>query len=180
YTLAVARFYNTDDARALALLRRYTELQPRDARGHYVAGVMLHLMMRGEEARAALARSFELSATADAAYFLGLIAYNSDATAEAEAWLKRAVALDPRHAPARTSLGMTYAKRKDFAAARAELERAVELDPQDLTAAYQLGMVYTRTGDSARARAMMETADRLRAEQRHRPREGLRLAEPPR
>ncbi|HYN85498.1 MAG TPA: tetratricopeptide repeat protein [Pyrinomonadaceae bacterium] len=180
YTLAVARFYNNDDERALALLRRYTELQPSDPRGHYVAGVMLDLMKRTEEARAALARSFELGETAEAAYLLGRIAYDSDDLARAEQWLRRAVALDPRHAPARASLGMTHAKRKEFAAARAELERAVELDPQDLTAAYQLALVYTRTGEAARAREMHAAADRLRAEQRHRPREGLRLAEPPR
>ncbi len=180
YILAVARFHNNDDGRALPLLQRYVELNPRDARGYYVAGVMLHLMMRADAARASLARSFELTPTADAAYFLGLIAYNADDTAQAEAWLKRAVVLDASHAPARTTLGMTYAKRKDFTSARAELERAVRLDPQDLTAAYQLGMVYTRLGEKERARELLSTADRLRAEQRHRPLEGLRLAAPPR
>jgi len=179
YALAVARFYNNEDAQALTLLRRYIELNPRDARGHYVLGVMLHLMMKGAEARAALAESFDLAPTADAAHYLGLIAYDEDDLAQAERWLKRAVELNPAHAPSRAVLGMTYAKRKDLVAARAELERAAALDPHDLTAAYQLGLLYTRLGERERAREMLAVADRLRAEQRQAGRPGLRLAEPP-
>ena len=179
YALAVARFHNNEDAQALALLRRYIELNPRDARGHYVLGVMLRLMLKRADAHAALAESFDLAPTADAAHHLGLIAYDEDDLAQAERWLKRAVELDPSHAPSRAVLGMTYAKRKDLAAARVELERAAALDPQDLTAAYQLGLLYTRLGERERARVMLATADRLRAEQRQGGRAGLTLAEPP-
>lgn len=179
YALAVARFYNNEDAQALALLRRYIGLNPRDPRGHYVLGVMLQLMMRRADARVALAESFDLTPTADAAHYLGLVAYDEADLAQAEHWLRRAVELEPSHAPARAALGMTYARRKDLAAARAELERAAALDPQDLTAAYQLGLLYTRLGERERARAMLAVADRLRAEQRQTGRAGLRLAEPP-
>jgi tetratricopeptide (TPR) repeat protein len=179
YALAVARFYNNEDAEALALLRRYIGLNPRDPRGHYVLGVMLQLMMRRADARAALAQSFELAPTADAAHYLGLVAYDEADLAQAEHWLRRAVELNPAHAPARAALGMTYVRRKDLAAARVELERAAALDPQDLTAAYQLGLLYTRLGERERAREMMALADRLRAEQRQAARAGLMLAEPP-
>ena len=179
YALAVARFYNNEDAQALTLLRRYIELNPRGARGHYVLGVMLQLMMRRADARAALAEGFDLAPTADAAHHLGLVAYDEDDLAQAERWLRRAVELNPAHAPSRAVLGMTYAKRKDLAAARAELERAAALDPHDLTAAYQLGLLYTRLGERERAREMLAVADRLRAEQRQAGRAGLRLAEPP-
>lgn len=179
YTLAVAHFYNNDDERAQALLNRYVELYPKDARGHYVLGVVLYSAMKFAPARASLERSFALNPTADAAYYLGMIADAENNLPLAEQWFRRATATDASHAPSHAQLGINLAKQKNYAAARTSLERAVELDPQDLTAAYQLGMVYMRLGEKGRAQTMFAAADRLRSEQRHAPRTSLRLADPP-
>ncbi|MCA1573413.1 MAG: tetratricopeptide repeat protein, partial [Acidobacteria bacterium] len=179
YTLAVARFYHNEDAEALRLLDRYITSKPNDARGHFVRGVVLYFTKGYMPARVSFERSLVLSPSADAAYYLAQIADNEGQAAKAVEWFKRALELEPNHAESRAGLGVAYLKLKDYEGARAELERAIELDPQSLVAAYQLGLLYLRLGDKERAASMTRTADRLRSEQKHPDRVGLRLAQAP-
>ena len=179
YTLAVARFYQNDDAEAVRLLERYIALRPQDARGQYLRGLVFFFTKQYAQARASLAQSFALSPSADAASFLGQIAADEGQTPESLEWFRRAVELQASHAAARAGLGLAYFKQKKYEEARAELERAHALDPQNLTAAYQLGLLYLRLGDKERAASMTRIADRLRAEQKHGGRVGLRLVDAP-
>ncbi len=61
-----------------------------------------------------------------------------------EGELKRAIALDPKLAPAYSVLGRFYARQSRWTEARAELEHGIELEPEMTDALYQLGLVYAR------------------------------------
>lgn len=179
YTLAVARFYNNEDVEALRLLDRYIASKPNDARGHFVRGVVLYFTKQYAPAREALEQSVALSPSADGGFYLAQIADNNGQTDKAVEWFKRALELEPSHGVSRAGLGVAYLKLKNYEGARAELERAIELDPESLLAAYQLSLLYLRLGDKERAASMTRIADRLRTEQKHQDKVGLRLAETP-
>ena len=65
--------------------------------------------------------------------------------------LRRAVALDPKHAPARSALGVVLLVRGDLAGAAVELEAALRGDPDDLRARYGLGVLLFQEGLYAKA-----------------------------
>ena len=60
---------------------------------------------------------------------LGIAYARSNDLEHAEASLKRALELNPRHPIAHNELGMVYRRKGDFAAARASYEKALELFP---------------------------------------------------
>jgi tetratricopeptide (TPR) repeat protein len=73
---------------------------------------------------------------AETQYFLGDVLCRIQSRDEGEDYLKRAVALDPKLAPAYASLGISSLRRKQFAEARRQLEQAVAANSQNHLAHY--------------------------------------------
>lgn len=128
---------------ALALARLLRDLHETRA----LAGLAAALAGRADEAGVE-----DMVALAD---LLG----DEDLHAEARAWLDRAVARDPAHAPARYVRGSNRLFLGDMAGARDDLERAIATAPHFAHAHRRLSQL--RAQDPAGARARIE---RLRAE----------------
>ena len=73
---------------------------------------------------------------AETQYYLGDMLCRIQRRDEGEEYLKRAVALDPKLAPARASLGISSLRRNQFAEARQHLEQAVAANSQNHLAHY--------------------------------------------
>ena len=85
---------------------------------------------------------------AEASARLGDLLLHTDRDAEAEAYLLRALSLDPRLAPARVSLAALRLRQGRLAEAREQLRVAVEADPQNYLAHYYLADTLNREGAS--------------------------------
>jgi superkiller protein 3 len=83
---------------------------------------------------------------------------------EAQAAYKRAIALDPKMAPAYLNLGLTLIP-SDPAAAVEPLRKAVELLTGEAEPKYFLGLAYERSGNSAAAIEQYQAAEKL--DQKH-------------
>jgi tetratricopeptide (TPR) repeat protein len=83
---------------------------------------------------------------AEVAARLGDLLLHTEREEEAEAYLLRAVASDPRLAAARVSLGALRLRQNRAAEARAQLQQAVESDPRDHLAHYLLADALNREG----------------------------------
>src|SRR5215813_3611339 len=73
---------------------------------------------------------------AETQYYLGDVLCRIQRREEGEEYLKRAVALDPKLAPAYASLGINSLRRNQFAEARRRLEQAVAANSQNHLAHY--------------------------------------------
>ena len=85
---------------------------------------------------------------AEVAARLGDLLLHTDRDEDAEVYLARAVALDPKLAQARVALGALRLQQNRAAEAREQLRRAVELDPRDHLARYLLADALNREGAS--------------------------------
>ena len=85
----------------------------------------------------------------------------ADAEDLAEALVRRAVALDPDDAEARTYFGKQLMRRGDFAGALAEIEAALAISPNLADAHGALGGVLTRSGHPKEGRVALEKCIRL-------------------
>ena len=81
---------------------------------------------------------------AEAEFYLGDLLLHVERFAEAEARLRRALALDRTSARAYTSLGMALARQRRFSAARLSLRRAVALAPDSYLAHYYYAYALSR------------------------------------
>jgi adenylate cyclase len=93
----------------------------------------------------------------------GVFGTESLAEAEdlAESLVRRAVALDPNDAEARTCFGNHLMRRGDYAGALAEIERALAMSPNLADAHGALGSVLTRSGHPREGRIALEKCIRL-------------------
>jgi tetratricopeptide (TPR) repeat protein len=99
--------------------------------------------------------------SSDAHYYLGSYLYRSSGLARAEPELRKAVELDPEHAPALNFLGYSLAdegQREDEALSLVQL--ALEVDPWNGAYLDSLGWVYFRMGRYEEAREPLEAAAR--------------------
>jgi len=117
---------------------------------------------RGEEGLRLLRDWARREATrSDARYWLGVFLYELDRFEEAEAELRQALALDPRHAPALNFLGYSLAERGQRLPEALDLiQRAVALDPWNGAYLDSLGWVHYQMGRYGDARTMLERAAR--------------------
>lgn len=98
----------------------------------------------------------ESSLRADAAYHNGLALDRLGRTTDAEAWLERAVALDPKLGAALLYVGMLRERRGDLqGAGRAYLDY-LEANPQSAAAALRFGMAAHKAGRTAVAKRYLE------------------------
>ena len=96
------------------------------------------------------------------AYLNALALENSQHSKEAEAEVRRALALDPRSTDAYTLLGITLSSEGRFDEAISKLSRAVEIDPNSFDAELYLGRSRYARSDTAGATAALRKAVSLR------------------
>jgi predicted Zn-dependent protease len=99
----------------------------------------------------------------DALASLGYIAIEQGRLDDAEAPLKRAIALDPKNAAVLYDYARVPLKRRDYAEAVARLKRVVAEDPAHTQAFYQLFLSYTRLKEKEKADAALAEFKRLEA-----------------
>jgi tetratricopeptide (TPR) repeat protein len=135
--LGLALIQLDKQSEAIALLRRRTELDQKDARVFWLLGE-------------ALSRSG--------------VQPGSEAEKEAVSALEKSIQLDPRLPQSRALLGKLLLRRGEVARAAEQLEKALELDPEDMTAAYQLAQALQRMGQTARAKELFTKVSQAKSE----------------
>ncbi len=123
---------------AIERFRKYSELQPSNARAQYYYALSL---WKGNQA-----------------------ADSSVDFAKVESLLQKAVTLDPTLAEAHLQLGNLYADQHKYDKSIPEYERAVELNPNLADAHYRLGQDFVHAGQKDRAQAEFEVYQKLRAQ----------------
>ena len=99
-------------------------------------------------AREKLKRAVEVGPEcAEAHLRLGLIEFQTGATAESIPHYQRALKLQPASYSAHYNLALAYLRQQKFQEARTQLEKAVSLDPSQPNAAYDLGITLLQLGE---------------------------------
>ena len=118
--------------------RRYSELEPSDARAQYYYAMSLWKGKRAEGS------SLDLQAV--------------------ESLLKKSIALDEKLPEAHVQLGNLYADQHEYAKSIPEYVRALELNPNLTDAHYRLGTDYVHVGQKDRAQSEFDVYQKLRAQ----------------
>ena len=137
--LFLSKAYNSSPGQAedvIARFRRFSELQPSNAKAHYYYAMSLWKGKRAEDATL----DFQ----------------------QIEALLKRSLALDPQSAETHLQLGNLYSDQTKFAEAIPEYETARQLDPGLADVRYRLGQAYVRTGKKDQSQAEFAVYQKLR------------------
>ena len=117
--------------------RRFSELQPRNARAQYYYAMSLWKGKRAEDP------GFDLK--------------------QVESLLQKSIALDQTLPEPHVQLGNLYADQHEYAKSIPEYERALELNPNLPDAHYRLGQDYVHTGQKDRAQSEFDVYQRQRA-----------------
>ena len=118
--------------------RRFSELQPRNARAFYYYAMSLWKGKRAQDS------SLDLR--------------------QIESLLKKSLDLDPKLAEAHLQLGNLYSDQSEYAAAIPEYVRALELSPDLGDAHYRLGQAYVRTGKKDAAQEQFQVSRKINEE----------------
>jgi len=137
----LSRAYDSSPSQAdevIQRFRRYSELQPRNARALYFYAMSLWKGKRAQDP------SLDLR--------------------QIESLLKKSIDLDPKLAEAHLQLGNLYSDQRKYAEAVPEYVRALELNPDLADAHYRLGQAYVRTGQKDSAQAQLQVYQKIRAQ----------------
>jgi tetratricopeptide (TPR) repeat protein len=121
----------------VGVFRRFVELQPKDAWGHYYYAVALEKQRRG-------GRDF----------------------AERETQLQKAIGIDLRFGDAYLKLGLLEEEKGELAKAVALLEKVVEFTELPDEAHLRLAQVYRRMGETEKARGESELYEKVAAKKK--------------
>jgi tetratricopeptide (TPR) repeat protein len=138
--LFLSRAYDSSPSQGdevIQRFRRFSELQPRNARAQFYYAMSLWKGKRAEDP------GFDLK--------------------QIESLLQKAIALDQTLPEAHVQLGNLYADQHEYAKSIPEYVRALELDPNLPDAHYRLGQDYVHTGEKDRAQAELAIYQRQRA-----------------
>ncbi|HTW61989.1 MAG TPA: tetratricopeptide repeat protein [Terracidiphilus sp.] len=128
---------------AAASYASVTREMPGFAEGYFNLGLALEQSGQLDQARAALEKSLRLKPSLRGAnLFLGLVDYRQDRFKDAETYLARETAIDPRNAKAFMWLGVCRLAAGDPQGAIAPLDKAYALDPTDADILYHRGHAY--------------------------------------
>jgi tetratricopeptide (TPR) repeat protein len=140
---------------------------PGSAEPLYGLGSVYLEQQKNKDARECFERAVKLRASypgtlANAWNNLGLLATRDGRTAEAIAYFRQTLQLDPDHAIALLNLGNAYRQQKQWEEARVPLQRAVKISPEDPEANYSLAMVFAQMNDTDHAYEYLQQALRFR------------------
>jgi tetratricopeptide (TPR) repeat protein len=137
--LFLSKAYSSSPRQAddvIARFRRFSELQPANAKAHYYYAMSLWKGKRAEDT------GLDLN--------------------QIEALLKKSLTLDPKSAEAHLQLGNLYSDQTKFGDAIPEYETARKLDPDLADVRYRLGQAYVRTGKKDLAQEEFAIYQKLR------------------
>lgn len=137
--LFLSRAYDSSPSQADAVIqrfRRFSELQPRNARALYYYAMSLWKGKRAEDP------SLDLH--------------------QIETLLKNSIDLDPKLAEAHLQLGNLYSDQHQYSNAIPEYTLALKLNPDLADAHYRLGQAYVRTGQTESAQAQLQVYQKIR------------------
>jgi Flp pilus assembly protein TadD len=137
----LARAYDSSPKQASAVIqrfKRYSELQPDNARAQYYYAMSLWKGKQLED--------------------------SSLDVPEVESLLKRSIALDGSFPEPHLQLGNLYADQHDYQNSIPEYERALELNPNLIDAHYRLATDYVHVGQKDRAQKEFDIYQKLRAQ----------------
>ncbi len=140
--LFLAKAYNISTKQADQVterLRRFVELEPRNAQARYYYALSLWKGKREQE------RPADLD--------------------QIRALLEGAASLDPRFADPHLELGSLWASQHKYPEAIREYEQSIKLEPDRPDGHYRLGQALVRSGDKERAQQEFALYDRLHKEQ---------------
>jgi tetratricopeptide (TPR) repeat protein len=154
---------------AIAQFSSASDLAPDDPRPHVFLGEMYGVVpaQSGEITRR-LARFVERApGDADGHYYYAMSLWRGGGTGAdvvtVEALLRRAAALDPKHAKARLQLGILLSEQKRWNDAIAPLRDAIAIAPKLAPAHFRLSQAYRRTGQTALADESLARFEALQA-----------------
>jgi tetratricopeptide (TPR) repeat protein len=84
--------------------------------------------------------------------------------AQVEAFLRKAIRLDPKYAAAYLQLGVVHSEQKNYPQAISDYQQAIQADPEMEEAHYRLAQAYRRIGDAANADAELRIYDTVAKE----------------
>lgn len=149
------RFAN-DDVGALELAQQLVRAAPNDPRALQILAAVQFDLGQTAEGRASLMRATQIAPTfAPAIIDLGnsYLTVEPRDLAQAEIYIRRAVALEPNEAYTHDFMGDVYRAQNRLQEARGEYTRMTELDPTRALAFQQRGHVNSFLGNWAEARA---------------------------
>jgi tetratricopeptide (TPR) repeat protein len=132
YNLGLAYTRGGEEDKALAALERSVTLNPQRSEAYLkMASIYEHRkdMARAEE----MYQKFSAADPANAAvsfYNIGVIAWNENRNKEAAQYFRKAVAIDPKYAPAHRELARTLMASQDFAGALKHFQEYLKLNPK--------------------------------------------------
>ena len=161
--LALAEAYSStrDDSEALTAYLQVLALEP-----HNIAALRAasNLYLKNDlhaKSRVLLETLLELSPTAETHADLGAIHATSGDRTQAEAYFRRALALESAYFPALTGLGNLLARMGEHATAVPLLRQAVAVRPKAYEGHFLLGSALNRLDQFAEARTQLEQAVQL-------------------
>jgi tetratricopeptide (TPR) repeat protein len=152
---------DNDDAGALAMAKRLTELTPENGRSWSMLGDMYDAIADRENARANWSKAIELAPNLAIHYYLlsqSLSTTEPTDFAKAESLARKAVELEPEEPNSHDILGDALRAQGKLDEAAAAYTKAAELDPTKGQALQQRGHVNTFLGRYAEARADYDAA----------------------
>lgn len=142
---------------AVLTLRRLIELEPNDDQHYFSLGVFLDDVGDKQAAVEAMRKAIELNPkNANALNYLGYtFAETGSNLGEAEALIRRAIAVEPKNGYFVDSLGWVYFKMNRLQDAERELEKAVTMTPSDAVILEHLAIIQNKQGKREKS---LETA----------------------
>jgi tetratricopeptide (TPR) repeat protein len=140
------------------VLRRATDLAPRETVMRLQLGWVYYSKLEGEKARAEFERVIATSPSAKAFLYLGLTEIGLGRNEPAVEALREAIRLEPGLLEAHVALGKILARAGRDAEAMPVLTRALEIDRSNAEAHFQLGLIALRRGELDSASRSFEAA----------------------
>lgn len=165
--LGIARYSRGQFEDAIRAFCAAADLEPGDERPYLFLGEMYGVSAElAAEVTKRLARFVEKQpGNARGQFYYAMSLWKSvpgaSPSADVEAHLKKAIALDPRLAKAHFQLGVLYSDERRDPEAIAALEEAARLDPALAQAHYRLAQAYRRTGRQDLAEKALAAFERL-------------------
>ncbi|MEO5819409.1 MAG: tetratricopeptide repeat protein [Vicinamibacteraceae bacterium] len=156
--LGIAQYSRGRHEDAVASFGQASDLAPDDPRPHVFLGEMYGVVpAQSEEITRRLARFVgRKPRDANGQYYYAMSLWRGPDPAavdlaDVETRLRRAMALDPKHAKARLQLGILLSEQRRWRDAIAPLRAAITLEPTLAQAHFRLSQAYRRTGQAALA-----------------------------
>lgn len=130
--------------KALQVFQPASQRFPRSPEIQYFIGLAARGLANYELAEQALRKSLSLKENVDTLAQPGFILAEHDRNAEAETFLRRAIAVDARHFYANYDLGRLLVRTRRFDEAITALQGAMSIRPRDPGVHYQLFISYSR------------------------------------